>query len=66
MEMFLGPDQYSLVVIIPPEVWTGYKGMSEPFAIDRELLHPSARSDPAAGASIHSAIASPTTGTSRR
>lgn len=32
IEIFLGPDQYSLVVI-PPEVWTGYKGMSEPLAI---------------------------------
>ena len=32
VEIFLGPDQYSLVVI-PPEVWNGYKGMSDPFAI---------------------------------
>jgi dTDP-4-dehydrorhamnose 3,5-epimerase len=32
MEVFLGPDNYSLVVI-PPGVWSGYKGMSEPFAI---------------------------------
>ncbi len=32
MELFLGPDDYSLVVI-PPEVWSGVKGMSEPFAI---------------------------------
>ncbi len=32
MEVFLGPDNYSLV-IIPPEVWNGFKGMSEPFAI---------------------------------
>jgi len=32
MEVFLGPDNYSLV-IIPPEVWNGVKGMSEPFAI---------------------------------
>ncbi len=31
-EIFLGPDQYSLVVI-PPQVWNGYKGMSDPFAI---------------------------------
>ncbi len=28
MECFLGPDDYSLVVI-PPMVWTGFKGMSE-------------------------------------
>ena len=32
MEVFLGPDDYSLVVI-PPEVWNGFKGMSEPCAI---------------------------------
>ena len=32
MEIFLGPDDYSLI-IIPPEVWNGFKGMSEPFAI---------------------------------
>lgn len=32
MELFLGPDDYSLV-IIPPEVWNGFKGMSEPYAI---------------------------------
>ena len=32
MEIFLGPDNYSLV-IIPPEVWNGFKGMSEPYAI---------------------------------
>jgi len=32
MEVFLGPDNYSLV-IIPPDVWNGFKGMSEPFAI---------------------------------
>ena len=31
-EIFLGPDSYSLVVI-PPEVWNGFKGMSEPYAI---------------------------------
>ena len=31
-EVFLGPDDYSLVVI-PPEVWNGFKGMSEPYAI---------------------------------
>jgi len=32
MEIFLGPDNYALVVI-PPQVWNGFKGMSEPFAI---------------------------------
>ncbi len=32
IEVFLGPDTYSLV-IIPPEVWNGFKGMSEPYAI---------------------------------
>jgi dTDP-4-dehydrorhamnose 3,5-epimerase len=32
MELFLGPDDYSLVVI-PPDVWNGFKGMSEPHAI---------------------------------
>ena len=32
MELFLGPDDYSLVVI-PPGVWNGFKGMSEPCAI---------------------------------
>ena len=32
MEIFLGPDDYSLVQI-PPEVWNGFKGMTEPEAI---------------------------------
>lgn len=32
MEIFLGPDNYSLV-IIPPDVWNGFKGMNDPFAI---------------------------------
>ena len=32
LEVFLGPDNYSLV-IIPPEVWNGFKGMSDPYAI---------------------------------
>ena len=32
VEIFLGPDNYSLV-IIPPEVWNGFKGMSDPYAI---------------------------------
>jgi dTDP-4-dehydrorhamnose 3,5-epimerase len=31
-EVFFGPDNHSLVAI-PPEVWSGLKGMSEPFAI---------------------------------
>ncbi len=31
-EIFLGPDNYSLV-IIPPEIWNGFKGMSKPCAI---------------------------------
>ena len=32
VEVFLGPDQYSLVVI-PPGVWNGFKGMNDPYAI---------------------------------
>jgi dTDP-4-dehydrorhamnose 3,5-epimerase len=32
LEIFLGPDNHALV-IIPPEVWNGFKGMSEPYAI---------------------------------
>jgi dTDP-4-dehydrorhamnose 3,5-epimerase len=32
MEIFLGPDNYSLVVI-PPNVWNGFKGMSAPHAM---------------------------------
>ncbi|MDQ1510863.1 MAG: dTDP-4-dehydrorhamnose 3,5-epimerase [Actinomycetota bacterium] len=32
MEVFLGPDDYSLVQI-PPDVWNGFKGMSDPSAI---------------------------------
>jgi dTDP-4-dehydrorhamnose 3,5-epimerase len=32
MEIFLGQDSYALA-IIPPEVWNGCKGMSEPYAI---------------------------------
>jgi dTDP-4-dehydrorhamnose 3,5-epimerase len=31
-EIFLGPDNHSLAVI-PPSVWSGFKGMSDPFAI---------------------------------
>ncbi len=32
MEVLLGPDNYSLV-IIPPGVWNGFKGMSDPYAM---------------------------------
>jgi dTDP-4-dehydrorhamnose 3,5-epimerase len=32
VEVVLGPDNHSLV-IIPPGLWNGFKGMSEPFAI---------------------------------
>jgi dTDP-4-dehydrorhamnose 3,5-epimerase len=32
LEVFLGPDDYSLVVV-PPGVWNGFKGMSDPWAI---------------------------------
>ena len=32
MELFLGPENYSLV-IIPPDLWNGFKGMSSPYAI---------------------------------
>jgi dTDP-4-dehydrorhamnose 3,5-epimerase len=32
LEVFLGPDDHSLVVI-PPGVWSGFKGMSAPFAL---------------------------------
>lgn len=31
-EVFLGPDNYALAVI-PPEVWNGFKGMSDPYAV---------------------------------
>lgn len=50
-EFFLGPDDHSLV-IIPPEVWNGFKGMSDPHAIVANCCtHPhdparSARLDP--------------------
>jgi dTDP-4-dehydrorhamnose 3,5-epimerase len=52
MERFLGPDDYSLV-IIPPQIWTGFKGMTDvaivancatrphdPVAPDTERLDP--------------------------
>lgn len=32
MEVFLGPDNHSLV-IIPPEIWNGFKGLHAPFSI---------------------------------
>jgi len=32
LEVFLGPDDYALVVI-PPGIWNGFKGMSDPWAI---------------------------------
>ncbi len=32
MELFLGPDNHMLVVI-PPGIWTGFKGMTDPLAI---------------------------------
>ncbi|HEV8637880.1 MAG TPA: dTDP-4-dehydrorhamnose 3,5-epimerase family protein [Chloroflexota bacterium] len=31
-EVFLGPDNYALA-IIPPELWNGFKGMSDPYAV---------------------------------
>jgi len=31
-EIFLGPDNHSLVVI-GPDIWTGFKGLNDPFAI---------------------------------
>jgi dTDP-4-dehydrorhamnose 3,5-epimerase len=46
MEVFLGPDQYALV-IIPPGVWNGFKGMSEEAIVANCCTHPhdAARSD---------------------
>lgn len=32
VEAFLGPDSH-LLAVIPPEVWSGLKGLSEPFAL---------------------------------
>lgn len=32
MEFFLGPDNHALVQI-PPGVWNGFKGMTDPFAM---------------------------------
>jgi dTDP-4-dehydrorhamnose 3,5-epimerase len=31
-EIFLGPDNHSLVVI-PPGLWNGFKGLAEPFSV---------------------------------
>jgi dTDP-4-dehydrorhamnose 3,5-epimerase len=55
MELFLGPDNHSLVSI-PPELWNGYKGLSDPFAmIANCCTHPhdparTTRLDPFGGA----------------
>ena len=39
-ELFLGPDDYSLV-IIPPGVWSGFKGMTaEPALVANCCTHP--------------------------
>lgn len=39
MERFLGPDDYSLVVI-PPMVWNGMKGMSDVSLVANCATHP--------------------------
>lgn len=39
MERFLGPDDYALVVI-PPWVWTGFKGMSDVSMLANCATHP--------------------------
>ena len=39
MERFLGPDDYALVVI-PPMIWTGFKGMSDVAMIANCATHP--------------------------
>ena len=31
-EVFLGPDNHALVVV-PPGIWNGFKGLSDPFAL---------------------------------
>jgi dTDP-4-dehydrorhamnose 3,5-epimerase len=36
-ELFLGPDNYSLV-IIPPDLWNGFKGMGNEPAIIADLI----------------------------
>lgn len=32
MEVYLGPENYALL-IVPPGVWNGFKGMAEPFSM---------------------------------
>ena len=39
MEVFLGPDNYSLVTI-PPSLWNGFKGMSELSIVANCSTHP--------------------------
>lgn len=39
LEVFLGPDDYSLVVI-PPGLWNGFKGMDEVSIIANCCTHP--------------------------
>lgn len=54
-ELFLGPDQHALAVV-PPGVWNGFKGLSDPFALVANCCtHPhdpgrSERIDPFGGA----------------
>ena len=54
MEGFLGPDDYSLVVI-PPEIWTGFKGLTDEAIVANCATHPhdpsnTERIDPFGGA----------------
>jgi len=37
MELFLGPDDYSLVVI-PPGLWNGFKGMAPDYSIVADCI----------------------------
>lgn len=39
VERFLGPDDYSLV-IIPPGIWTGFKGMTDVAIVANCATHP--------------------------
>ena len=39
VERFLGPDDYALA-IIPPGIWTGFKGMSEVAIVANCATHP--------------------------
>ena len=39
MELFLGPDDYSLA-IVPPLVWNGFKGMTEVSIVANCATHP--------------------------